>query len=210
MTALTNGNYVVSSPNFDKPATAKIDVGAVTWGNGAGGTVGLVTTANSLVGGTTNDQVGSSGVTALTNGNYVVRSQLWDNPATAALDAGAVTWGNGAGGTVGLVTSANSLVGGTAGDNVGSGGATALTNGNYVVSSASWDNPAIADVGAVTWGNGAGGTVGTVAATNSLVGGTTNDNVGSSGVTALTNGNYVVSSRFWDNPARDRLRMSER
>jgi len=68
-----------------------------------------------------NDHLGSDGVTALTNGNYVV-------------------------------TAANSLVGSTASDNVGSGSENvkALTNGNYVVTSTSWDNGVLVDVGAVT------------------------------------------------------------
>ena len=35
--------------------------------------------ANSLVGSTANDKVGNFGVTALTNGNYVVASPTWQN-----------------------------------------------------------------------------------------------------------------------------------
>ena len=73
---------------------------------------------------------------------------------------------------------ANSLVGSTANDNVGSvdtgygpyGGVTALSNGNYVVSSPDWTNGAAADAGAVTWGSGTAGVSGAVSATNSLVG----------------------------------------
>jgi hypothetical protein len=76
-----------------------------------GGTVGLVSSGNSLIGGTASDHVGGSGVTALTNGNYVVASFLWDNPAGAIGDASAVTLGYGIGGSVGLVTSANSALG---------------------------------------------------------------------------------------------------
>ena len=41
-------------------------------------------------------------MTALTNGNYVVSSLLWDNGAAA--DAGAVTWGNGTSGVSGAVS----------------------------------------------------------------------------------------------------------
>ena len=202
VTALTNGNYVVKSPLWDNPSGSKIDTGAATWGNGMGGTVGLVTSANSLIGGTTNDLVGL-GVTALTNGNYVVSSFLWSNPSGPISSVGAVTWGNGTTGITGLVTSSNSLIGGTAYDQVGGGGVTALTNDNYVVGSNTWDNPSPAkiNVGAVTWGNGLGGTVGLVTSANSLIGGTASDFVGSSGVTALTNGNYVVGSYAWDNPS---------
>jgi len=106
------------------------------------------------------------------------------------------------GGTVGAVSAANSLVGSTAGDTVGNMGVTVLNNGNYVVSSQSWNNGVpFSFVGAVTWGNGLGGTVGAVSAANSLVGSTTGDWVGSyqtsNGVTALSNGNYVVNSTHW-------------
>ena len=197
ITALTNGNYVVRSNNWSNGGIANI--GAVTWGNGNNGTVGVVSAANSLVGSTVGDQIGGNAVVALTNGNYVVCSQNWDNGATA--NVGAVTWGNGATGTVGAVSAANSLVGSTANDRVGSSGATALTNGNYVVVSTNWSNGGVANIGAVTWGNGATGTVGAVSAANSLVGSTDGDNVGNFGIKALSNGNYVAISTTWDNGA---------
>jgi hypothetical protein len=198
VTALSNGNYVVSSGNWDNGAVT--DVGAVTWGNGTGGTVGAVSAENSLVGSTTADQIGSPGViTALSNGNYVVTSNLWDNGAVT--DVGAVTWGNGTTGIVGTVSATNSLVGSTASDQVGDASVTTLTNGNYVVVSTQWDNDAAVDAGAVTWGDGTTGTVGAVTAANSLVGSTTSDSIGIGNVTALSNGNYVVKSHLWDNGA---------
>jgi hypothetical protein len=198
VTALTNGNYVVGSPNWDNGAAT--NAGAVTWGNGAGGTIGAVSATNSLVGSTASDGVGSKmngSVIALTNGNYVVGSPNWDNGAVT--DAGAATWGNGAGGTVGAISVANSLVGSSAGDNISNQSVTALSNGHYVVASINWKNGAVTFAGAVTWGNGTGGTVGAVSATNSLVGSTASDQIGSPGVTALSNGNYVVRSSVWDN-----------
>ncbi len=200
VTALTNGNYVVGSTYWNNGAINK--VGAVTWGSGATGISGVVSAVNSLVGSTANDYVGSGGLTALTNGNYVVSSPYWDKGAVA--NAGAATLGNGATGISGVVSVANSLVGSTADDCVGSKGVTALTNGNYVVSSPSWKNGAAYYAGAVTWGDGStGGTrlTGAISAANSLVGSTTSDSVGSNGVTALTNGNYVVSSPSWENGA---------
>ena len=203
VTALTNGNYVIRSQLWDNSAT--VDAGAVTWGSGISGVSGTVSAANSLVGSTANDRVGHTtseivfaGVTALTNGNYVVRSVAWDNGAM--VNAGAVTWGNGASGVSGTVSAANSLVGSTANDEVGSS-LTALTNGNYVIRSPLWDNGAMVNAGAVTWGNGTSGVSGTVSATNSLVGSTTNDQVGTFGVTVLSNANYVVSSSNWDSGA---------
>jgi len=159
--ALSNGNYVVSSPLWDDSDSAMADVGAATWGNGSGGTAGAVSAGNSLVGTTSGDQVGS--VVALSNGNYVVASESWSNGNT--LYTGAVTWGNGNGGTVGAVSASNSLVGTTENDEVGNG-LTPLTNGNYVAFSGNWNNLA----GAVTWGNGSGGSVGEVSSGNSLVG----------------------------------------
>ena len=93
---LNNGSYIVGSPYWDNGG---IDAaGAVTWGNGFPGITGLVTTANSLVGSTAADEVGVGGMAALSNGDYAVLSEYWDNGATA--DAGAVTWGNGFGGIV--------------------------------------------------------------------------------------------------------------
>jgi hypothetical protein len=52
----------------------------------------------------------------------------------------------------GPVSAANSLVGSTANDNVGSGAVRQLTNGDYVVASPNWDNGAAINVGAATWG----------------------------------------------------------
>ncbi len=194
LTPLSNGNYVIGSPNWDNGVI--INAGAATWVNGITGAIGTINATNSLIGSKANDKVGFS-ITALTNGNYVINSPTWDNGAI--IDTGAVTWGAGSGGTVGLVSTANSLVGSAANDALSSN-VTALTNGNYVVSSPNWDNGLLANAGAVTWGNGTIGTVGTISTTNSLVGSTANDGI-SYIITALTNGNYVVGSPHWDNGA---------
>jgi hypothetical protein len=73
-----------------------------------------------------------------------------------------------------------------------------LSNGNYVVSSPSWDSAAAEDVGAQTFGLGSTGVVGTVSPTNSLVGTRTGDRVGSAGVVSVPGGDYVVISSLWD------------
>ena len=195
VTALNNGNYVVASPTWANGSAAQ--AGAVTWGDGTTGIRGTVSASNSLVGSTANDLVGASGITALSNGNYVVGSQDWHNGSVTS--AGAVTWGSGISGITGVVSASNSLVGSTASDQVGMGRVTTLSNGNYVVSSPFWNNGSVAYVGAVTWGDGTTGIRGTVSASNSLVGSTANDQVGSYGITELRNGNYVVSSQGWDN-----------
>jgi Repeat of unknown function (DUF5650) len=186
-------NFVIQSPSWDNGAAA--DAGAATWVNGVTGLNGPITAANSLVGSTTNDQVGRYG-TKLTNRNYVMVTASWKSGAASS--AGAVTWANGESGIVGAVSSANSLVGSTSGDSIGSTGVTTLSNGNFVVVSPQWNNGAATSAGAVTWANGTSPTSGPVTAANSLVGTQALDSVGSSQVAALSNGNYVVTSSQWN------------
>jgi hypothetical protein len=199
VTALNNGNYVVSTPNWHNGAIAY--AGAATWGSGASGVTGAVSSANSLVGDAADEFVGTYGVTALSNGNYVVSNPSWRGGAVGSY--GAVTWSSGTNGVSGTISAVNSLVGSAGSGDIGTsasgGGVTALNNGNYVVQSPNWFNGAVAAAGAVTWGSGTTGLTGQVSVANSLVGSTTNDQVGLSGVTALANGNYVVSSPAWHN-----------
>jgi len=88
---------------------AAVDVGAVTFALGLNGISGAVSAGNSLIGTIANDQVGISGVAALSNGNYMVRSQTWDNGAVA--NAGATTFALGTVGIIGIVSPTNSMVG---------------------------------------------------------------------------------------------------
>ena len=203
VTALSNGHYVVSSSEWG------FNRGAATWANGFTGLTGTINSANSLIGSNINDYVGGNnvsffnGITALVNGNYVVRSSLWNNGSIS--QAGAVTWGNGFTGITGTISEANSLVGSRANDAVGSHGVATLNNGNYVVSSPNWDNGLIVNAGAATWGNGTTGVKGTISSANSLVGNTAGDFVSggtdkqSTGITALPDGNYLVNSVLWNN-----------
>ncbi len=192
VSVLSNGNFVVQSPSWDNGAAT--DAGAATWGSSTTGITGVVTIANSLVGGAANDHIGSSAVVTISNGNYILLSRDWDNGPVS--DAGAVTWGNGAAGTTGVVTLTNSLVGSTT-DDMFTARIVELSNGNYVVVSHFWDNGAAADAGAVTWGNGLTGITGAISITNSLIGTAGNDRVGEE-VVALTNGNYVILSPYWN------------
>jgi hypothetical protein len=181
---LPNGNYVVSSPNCDVNG---LD-GAITFGNGTSGISGIVTQSNSLIGA---GFTGESRVTVLANSNYVVRTHLWNG------GRGAVTFGSGTTGVQGLISASNSLVGANADDRIGSGGVTALTNGNYSVSSPNWNIRR----GAVTLCDGTVAACGTVTASNSLTGDLQGDEVGAifsdNGIQALPNGNYVVNSSNW-------------
>ncbi len=201
VTVLTNGNYVVASPLWNNGAVTH--AGAVTWANGTTGVWGAISAANSLVGEVDDDCVGGqcsaglSSVVALSNGNYIVASPDWNNGSI--VDAGAITWGDGSAGSSGSISVANSLVGTTANDRVGSRVITTLANGNVVVASPDWNNGAVTKAGAVTWIEASAGRVGAVSAANSLVGTSQGDRIGGDGITALSNGNYVVASQEWTN-----------
>ncbi|MGK5051977.1 YDG domain-containing protein [Janthinobacterium sp. RB2P8] len=205
-TVTRTGYIVVTNPNDNLGAT---DSGAAYLFRQSD--QALIST---LYGTHAGDKVGSNGVTSLTNGNYVVSSNLWNG------GMGAVTWGNGTtgwGASAMAVSSSNSLVGshGThqssmnlaTSDNVGGAAITVLNNGNYLIGTASWfDNR-----GALTFGNGSTGVSGVVSAANSLIGSTAmtrvpadgplsykdGDLVGN-GVTVLENGNYVVANSGWN------------
>jgi hypothetical protein len=172
LTPLPNGDYVVGSNPWDNGRTA--DAGAATSCSGTAGCAGAVSPSNSLVGGTSNDKVGcgpdycTDGSLALHNGSYVVNSYRWRNGS--ASQAGAVTWCSGETGCIGAVSAGNSLIGSTAGDQVGSGVIWTLDTGDYVVGSPAWNNGAAAGAGAVTWCDGMQGCAGPVSASNSVLG----------------------------------------
>ncbi|MEM6699840.1 MAG: T9SS type A sorting domain-containing protein, partial [Bacteroidota bacterium] len=134
--------------------------------------IGLVSPTNSLVGSTALDRVGRDGVTVLNNSNYVVRSQFWNNELVSQV--GAVTWGDGNSGVIGAVSIANSLVGSKVNDRVGNDDVVALGNGDYIVSSDSWDNMAVSNAGAVTLGNGIASISSFINSCNSVLGNITN------------------------------------
>jgi hypothetical protein len=217
--ALSNGYYAVVSSAWGHGR------GAVTIGNGTSGVTGTVSAANSLVGTTQGigdsggntyytsnygyrayyggDAVGSGGVTDLGNGNVVVSSTNWSS------NIGAVTFMSLTSPLTGAVSSSNSLVGSTAGaatgydstyhqnsisggDQVGS--VTKLSNSNYVVTATAWNGRQ----GAVTFGSGTSGITGAVSSSNSLVGSSSGDNVGSGGIVSLSDNDYVVLSPVWN------------
>ena len=157
----------------------------------AGGPASAGSASITLTGPTGSQSFGDR-VVVLANGNFVVTDPKFDS-ATAA-DVGAVYLYDGSTNAV-----ISTLTGSSASDLVGYGGVTALSNGNYVVSSPFWSNGATSQVGAVTWANGASGLAGVVSNSNSLYGTTANDQVGGGGVAALPNGRFVVVSSRWDN-----------
>jgi hypothetical protein len=191
--ALTNGNYVVSTSTWTRGNAT--DTGAVTWGDGAVGVRGVISEQNSIVGRRENDSIGFPfGVTALTNGNYVINSPFWQDDA--GHKAGAATWVDGRRATVGEVAAANSLIG--AGDFDGEGiSALALANGNYVVLDATFSSGGHIAAGAVAWADGTRPTAGVISSANAIVGTDDYDVVGTY-VVPLVNGNYVVVVASYD------------
>lgn len=193
---LPNGNYLVKSPQWDNGAI--VDAGALTWCDGDTGLNDAISADNSLIGDQPNGRVSGAftspeNLIVLSNGNFLLYSDLRD--AQNAL-IGAITWGNGNGGSFGVISPANAMVG-QANGSIGSGGIFGLSNGHAVALTPGWDSPSQQNVGAVTWINGEGAMSGTLSASNSQTGTRANDEVGSGGVTLLPNGHFVVLSPRW-------------
>ena len=191
--ALSNGNYVVGSYNWDNGNL--YGAGAATWCNGLTGRTGTISITNSLVGDQPNEHVGA--VTVLSNNNYIVSTPNWANGSNA--NAGAVTLCNGSTGTVGAVSVSNSLVGSQSGDKVGLNGILPLGNNKYIVKSFSWANGTNTNAGALTWCSSTTAATGVVSSSNSLVGAQTSESIGSGGIKTLSNGNLIVHSPNWKN-----------
>ncbi|MFD0895930.1 DUF11 domain-containing protein [Luteolibacter ambystomatis] len=206
LTVLANGNYVIRARGFNGTR------GAITWCNGATGTNGVVDATNSLVGTTQFQSIadGNNPLIALTNGNYVCG--IPNLTVGGNTSAGALVWGNGATAgshLVGTIDTVNKITGVSASDNIGQN-LKALSNGNCWGQASNFNNGGATGAGAVTWVNGTNGRDVTggfnpVSATNSLVGGSQNDNVGSGyqGGYALPSGNFLISSPNWDGGATD-------
>jgi hypothetical protein len=194
---LPSGNFVVRTLDWHNGSATR--AGAVTWVNGTTGLDGVVSAANSLVGSSDDDLVGSD-IVVLANGGYVVATPYWSNGG--AMRAGAATFEPADGSVHGAVSAANSLVGVAAYDSVGVR-VVALANGNYLVASPYWNDGENLLVGAVTWAKGQTGITGTISAQNSLVGSTANDRIGTDDVYtqvwSLPNGNALVGSPDWNN-----------
>lgn len=219
--ALTNGHYVVVSPDWHNGTT--VAAGAVTWVNGMTGvpanevSAGVaVSTHNSLHGTSAYDFVGRCDATPLTNGNYVVNSCVWDATieSVTRTNSGAFTLVNGETGVpvaesnAGVPVSLTNSLHGTVSEDGLESTVKALTNGHYVVAAPYWYHNGQDEVGAVIWVNGTTGipygetTSGVaISPNNALHGSTSLDYVGSGGIVGLPNGNYVVLSPKWNNSA---------
>ena len=199
MLLLPNGAMLVSSQFWHFGTIT--NAGAVTFCPPAGCT-GTVNPGNSLVGSHAYDRVGHfEGITLLPDGNYAVSSSAWDRGDLNA--TGAVTWCSGETGCTGEITEESSLIGGSAGDQVGQ--VIPFSDGRYLVISREWDRGGLTDAGAVTFCPGGAGCTGEITEENSLVGGSAGDRVGKispsarNSVVELSAGSYAVAAPYWDN-----------
>lgn len=198
VTVLSDGNYVVASPDWSNGTYSA--VGAVTYRLGDRASAGVVSAANSLVGSNPYDAVGKGGVVALRDGAYVVASPDWaygtsgngafTRIAPVVSDAGEIT------GADGTVSAANSLVSDKPNGTTPFAApyVTALPDGNYVVTHSGHDESR----GAVTWMNGTSRSIGLMSTAANVVGVNANDQIGSGGITGLTNGSFVILSPLFN------------
>lgn len=172
VTTLANGDYVVHSGRANT-----VTGYAITRCSGTAPTIGPVSPLNSLVGNNSNE-LSVARVIPLGDSSFVVDIPAWHN------NRGAVTW-VGPSGLTGIVSAANSLVGSSENDLLGSnalislgpdpigtpmnGGVIATGNGNYIVTSPYWSNGSMHEAGAVSLGH-PGRLIGTVNADNSVMG----------------------------------------
>jgi hypothetical protein len=177
VTPLANGNVVVTNPEDNLVAVRS---GAAYLFDSRTGAL-----LADLVGSSAQDQVGGGGAPASGSNPGTPSAGQPGVGATPGEDAGA------GGSGLGPDAAPQERVG---------DGVWALANGNYVVTSPEWKGGR----GAATWEDGTAGVSGTIDASNSLVGSSPGDQVGFSpsdlapGVKALTNGNYVVRSLYWN------------
>lgn len=176
-----SGGYLLRSSLFNGGA------GAVTYFTAADGVNGTLSSSNSLVGALSTDAIGGLTPWSLGGGKYILRSQNWGN------NQGAWTWfdsnndllANGQP-IAGVIGAANSLIGGTGGDTGASQSSTFNFGSNiYALYNSYWDSPSGNDAGAFTLFNANTGKfldgsnfLGTISATNSLVGSSAGDRVG--------------------------------
>lgn len=184
-------NFAVVSQHEDGPSLN--DVGTVRVFNGATGAQVGTTVFGDNVG----DSLGNAGVKVLENGNFIVASKSDD--VNGISNAGSVMLFDGATG----VQIGTTLSGGNADDEMGSSGVVALKgSSNYVVASPNVDVGGVANVGSVVLVDGStGAQIGDATEGNDAddqLGEAGASSLGLSGVKALSNGDYLITSEYND------------
>jgi len=178
ITVLANNNFVIAAPFDDEGGIVNAGSTRLVDG-GTGAQIG-----NTLVGNVEDDRLGSGfGAVALANSNFVVLAPEKDEGGI--VNAGSVRLVDGATGS----QIGSTLAGDTEHDQMGSSGITVLVNDNFVVGTTFDDEGGVANAGSVRLVDGTTG-----AQIGMLAGDETSDLLGSHGVTALANGNFVIVS----------------
>jgi len=184
--ALANNNFVIVSYGDDVAGVA--DAGSVKLFNGTTG----APIGSTIAGDHDGDSLGSGGVAALANNNFVIASPSDDiyNGTINVVDAGSVKLFNGStGAPIG-----STIAGDHDSDKLGGGGVIALANNNFVIVSPSDDVAGVADAGSVKLFNGTtGAPIGSAIAGDHIT-----DSLGLGGVAALANNNFVIASPYDD------------
>ncbi|KAJ4455550.1 putative Light-harvesting LHII; alpha subunit B / Histone protein [Paratrimastix pyriformis] len=208
---LADGTYVVSSPTWYS------NRGFVAVGNSTHPVAGVVSAANSLVGASAGDKLGNleenlmfiwnPNIHFLENGTFVAITGALGTfnylPATQTfvITGSANQFSNGyahsysgttGAGCIGNIANVAQLLGTATQPLVPR--VLVLTNGNYVVSGAAWNDPAHSRtaVGFAMLCTGAAGCPSSISSATALVGGATNARVSQQGVLALSDGGYVT------------------
>ena len=177
--ALSNNNFVIASSNADEGGI--VDAGTVRLVDGTTG----AQIGSTIAGDTANDYLGVSAT--LPNSNYVISSAADDDGGL--VNVGSVRLVNGAtGAQIG-----STITGDAVGDGLGIN-TIALSNNNYVAVAAGDFMSGLVGVGSVRLVNGTtGAQIG-----STIAGDNTNDQLGSGGIIALANNNYVIASPLDD------------
>ncbi|MEP4545518.1 MAG: cadherin-like beta sandwich domain-containing protein [Saccharospirillum sp.] len=178
ITALPNGNYVVTSK--DDNENGVVEAGSVRLVDGRSG----IQIGSALTGDSEYDNLGSGSVTALGNDYYIVASEYDD--VNGIEDAGSVRLMDGNTG----IQIGSAITGNVEFDYLGTSSITALPNNNYVIASSSDTENGIVSAGSVRLVDGSTG----IQIGSTLAGDVANDALGSSSITALANGHYVIAS----------------
>ncbi|MEQ9666811.1 two-partner secretion domain-containing protein [Coleofasciculus sp. G2-EDA-02] len=182
ITALSNGNYVFG--NHFANIGGVVNAGTVILADGTTGAE-----IDRISGTNPEDFFGNSGITDLSNGNYVFGNPNAD--IEGVQNAGTVILANGTTGT-----EINRISGTNPEDFFGNGDIRILSDGNYVFANPNADIGGVVDAGTVILADGTTGEE-----ISRLSGTNRNDKFGSGGITALSNGNYLVASPAANNGA---------
>lgn len=173
---LSNGNFVILS-SADRIGGVS-SVGSVKFVNGTSGDI-----IKTIVGDALNDSFGYSHK-ILPNGNFIIYNEYDDDVTNGVVDAGLVILFDGASGEV-----IKTFVGDESNDQLGREGIFILPDGNFAIISKLDNVNGVTDAGSVILVNSFDGEV-----IKTIAGDNLSDNLGSSGITSLPNGNIAIIS----------------